>query len=361
MDYTKSNGYETHAATGNRYHDDDKAIPTTVSAEDHSSVIWSLMEVVKAGGGVAKSFDKAVPATYQQVLVGIKGLIVSHGSNSFVKKDGTGLTGALLAKQGGVTANNTNNAGYAFANDPDTGMFSQSDGMLQFASQGTVVMQTVPGGAVRFSKAVLAPKGMPTASDVSYVSGFAFDGDNDTGLFARGGTVNTGSDVVLVNDSVPVASTRYSDKAFVVETVLVGNCEGASNAVTPYSGAWGETGDLPVNALTVIGSLNFVARGSRCTADYRAQLKCTSTSQTNEAYVVLEIVRVSDGAVIEIADDAATATPNLVANSVGKLVTTVESGQLVKGASYQARVRAYKTLPASVLTLLRNHLRVLTF
>lgn len=361
MDYTKSNGYETHAATGNRYHDDDKAIPTTVSAEDHNSVIWSLMEVVKTGGGVAKSFDKAVPATYQQLLIGIKGLIVNHGGTSFIKKDGSGLTGALLAKQGAVTANNTNNAGYAFANDLDTGMFSPSDGVLQFASNGAVVMQTESGGAIRFSKAVLAPKGMPTASDVSYASGFAFDGDNDTGMFARGGTVNTGSDVVLVNDGVAVASARYADKALVIETVLVGNCEGAYNSVTPYSGAWGETGDLPVNALAVIGSLNFVARGSRCTADYRAQLKCTSTTQTNEAYVVVEIVRVSDGVIIESVDDAATAIPNLAANSIGKLVATVESGQLVKGASYQARVRAYKTLPASVLTLLRNHLRVLTF
>lgn len=55
------------------------------------------------------------------------------------------------------------------------------------------------------------------------------------------------------------------------------------------------------------------------------------------------------------------ATPNLLANSVGKVVASVESGVLVKGENYQARVRAYKTLPASVLTLLRNRLRVLTF
>lgn len=82
MDYTKSNGYETHAATGNRYHDDDKPIATTVSQEDLNSVMWSLMEVVKTGGGVAKSFSRDVPATYQQVLVGIKGLIVSHSGKA---------------------------------------------------------------------------------------------------------------------------------------------------------------------------------------------------------------------------------------------------------------------------------------
>ncbi|KVX55972.1 phage tail protein [Burkholderia cepacia] len=46
------------------------------------------------------------------------------------------LKGALLGKVGAITPNNANNAGFGFANDPDTGMFSPRDGYLQIGAQG---------------------------------------------------------------------------------------------------------------------------------------------------------------------------------------------------------------------------------
>ncbi|WP_412023266.1 tail fiber protein [Burkholderia cepacia] len=46
------------------------------------------------------------------------------------------MKGALKAKTGAITPNNTNNAGYGFENDPDTGMFSPRDGYLQIGAQG---------------------------------------------------------------------------------------------------------------------------------------------------------------------------------------------------------------------------------
>ncbi|NTX19281.1 phage tail protein [Burkholderia cepacia] len=46
------------------------------------------------------------------------------------------LKGVLRGKVGAITPNNTNNAGFGFDNDPDTGMFSPSDGYLQIGAQG---------------------------------------------------------------------------------------------------------------------------------------------------------------------------------------------------------------------------------
>jgi hypothetical protein len=74
MDYTKSLDAELHAPTGNAYHEDTKALPTVWSDKDANSIIWSLMEVVKAGGGKPMQFDKDVPASYQQLLKSLNGL-----------------------------------------------------------------------------------------------------------------------------------------------------------------------------------------------------------------------------------------------------------------------------------------------
>ncbi|MGN8190570.1 phage tail protein [Burkholderia sp. 22088] len=46
------------------------------------------------------------------------------------------LKGVLRGKVGAITPNNANNAGFGFENDPDTGMFSPSDGYLQIGAQG---------------------------------------------------------------------------------------------------------------------------------------------------------------------------------------------------------------------------------
>ncbi|AOJ38232.1 phage tail protein [Burkholderia lata] len=57
------------------------------------------------------------------------------GSDKLPYTGGT-LKGVLMGKVGAITPNNANGAGYGFANDPDTGMFSPSDGYLQIGAQG---------------------------------------------------------------------------------------------------------------------------------------------------------------------------------------------------------------------------------
>jgi len=72
MDYTLSNSYDTDAGSGNRMHEDAKAVSTVVSAKDENSVIWSLMEIVKAAGLTGVQFDKANPVSYQRLLAAIR-------------------------------------------------------------------------------------------------------------------------------------------------------------------------------------------------------------------------------------------------------------------------------------------------
>lgn len=67
MDYTQSPEFVTHAATGQRMHDQNQSVPTEVTDKDLNSVNWSLMELVKAAGLVGQQFDPGTPATYQVV------------------------------------------------------------------------------------------------------------------------------------------------------------------------------------------------------------------------------------------------------------------------------------------------------
>jgi hypothetical protein len=67
MDYTLSDSYDTHAGTGNRMHEDSKAIPTAMSDKDFNQTIWSLMELVKAPGLTGVPFDPSTPSTYTKV------------------------------------------------------------------------------------------------------------------------------------------------------------------------------------------------------------------------------------------------------------------------------------------------------
>lgn len=281
---------------------------------------------------------------------------------TYLNRNGQGLNGALRILPGPILVGNPNNVGITAGEvGVDTGVAFPRDGKGEFVSNGEVIASYANNEAFYVNRAVSAPKGLPVASDTSYSAGFVFGGDKDTGVYARGGSGITGSDVCLVNDTIVVASARSSDKRFVVETVLEGNCDAAYNTVTPYSALAGETGSLPQNTLATIMTLNFTARGTRCEAMYHGHVKTTAVGSSNEAYCVIEIVRMSDGTVMEAGEDAATCPANLAANSIGKLIASVETAQLVKGEGYQARVRAFKTINVGVVTLLRNRLRVLTF
>lgn len=78
MDYTQSDSYTTHGGTGQRMHDADKPISTIWSDKDANSVLWSLMEIVKAAGLTGIQFDPANPATYQRLRNALTLLIANE-------------------------------------------------------------------------------------------------------------------------------------------------------------------------------------------------------------------------------------------------------------------------------------------
>ncbi len=82
--------------------------------------------------------------------------------------------------------------------------------MLQLASNGLIFFENNAQGSASFKKGVRVPKGAPGANDASAVSGYSFDQDGDTGMFAEGGTASSGSDLVLRIDNAEVARFKAS-------------------------------------------------------------------------------------------------------------------------------------------------------
>lgn len=67
MDYTLSDAYVTHTATGRRMHQDTAPVTTMVTARDMNCVTWSLMELLGAAGVSGVAFDPDNAATYQKL------------------------------------------------------------------------------------------------------------------------------------------------------------------------------------------------------------------------------------------------------------------------------------------------------
>lgn len=74
MDYTLADGFFTHTGTGQRMHKEVQAVPTAWSDKDANSLLWNLMEVVKAGGLAGVQFDPDVPSTYNVLLRAIQNI-----------------------------------------------------------------------------------------------------------------------------------------------------------------------------------------------------------------------------------------------------------------------------------------------
>lgn len=72
MNYTQSDHFVVDAGTGFNRHEDNAAVPTAVTEKDMNMLIWSLMEVVKAGGQAGVVFDETVPATYKVLVKALK-------------------------------------------------------------------------------------------------------------------------------------------------------------------------------------------------------------------------------------------------------------------------------------------------
>ena len=145
MDYTLSPNFVTHGGTGNRMHEADQPLPTVVGERDMNSVIWSLMEVVKAAGLTGIQFDPAVPASYQRLLLALNTLFITPAElTAAIDAAGTGRPGHA----------------YGFADwfwvDKPRGLFVQY-AKVSIPGTGGVVW-TYP---VSFTTAVLAAWGTP--------------------------------------------------------------------------------------------------------------------------------------------------------------------------------------------------------
>lgn len=164
--------------------------PTELTPDWFNAVQEELATLVEGAGLVLD------PANSKQVFAALKLLMLMKGGDT--------MKGPLLLKPGSASPFNANSCGIGFENDNDTGMFSGSDGTLQLASNGVEVLTTRPSGAIFFSKGVRVPKGAPGASDSSAISGYSFDEDGDTGLFAEGGSSSSSSDLLLRIDGLEV-------------------------------------------------------------------------------------------------------------------------------------------------------------
>ena len=109
------------------------------------------------------------------------------------------MTGTIALKVGAfVGPGNSNSAGITF--DNSTGMFSPSKGVIQLVSNGAVLLSN-SSGALDAGRGIRVPKGAPGATDASVTTGYTFNQDGDTGMFAEGGGVVGGSDLVFRIDS----------------------------------------------------------------------------------------------------------------------------------------------------------------
>lgn len=94
MDYTTSPDYVS-AANGQRMHQDGVAPRTRITAGDHNSVIWSLMEIVKAAGLVGIPFDATNPESYQLLFRALGILFLAKSAGDDMTQDILALEDAL--------------------------------------------------------------------------------------------------------------------------------------------------------------------------------------------------------------------------------------------------------------------------
>ncbi|KWA11588.1 phage tail protein [Burkholderia territorii] len=112
--------------------------------------------------------------------------------NDKVAKSGDAMKGKLLGKVGAITPNNTNNAGFAFDGDPDSGMFSPGDGHVQLGVQG------VPYVVMLGNNLTLGAAGW-----LSLIAGGSERGRiTPEGRWLIGGAADNGQDTVRVQGSI---------------------------------------------------------------------------------------------------------------------------------------------------------------
>ncbi|WP_284890560.1 phage tail protein [Burkholderia sp. lyk4-R2A-23] len=109
-----------------------------------------------------------------------------------VARSGDAMKGKLLGKAGAMTPNNTNNAGFAFDGDPDSGMFSPAEGHVQLGAQGVPYVVMVANNLT-----------LGAAGWLSLIAGGAERGRITLeGRWLIGGAADNGQDAVRVQGSI---------------------------------------------------------------------------------------------------------------------------------------------------------------
>lgn len=182
----------------------------TVAPDTNDEQLAKTSFVIGQASSIAPNMDGAAAVGTSQRYA--RADHVHPSDTSRVSKAGDTMAGVLHGRSGAATPSNTNNAGFCFSGDPDSGMFNSADGFLQLATNGQVFLENNAGGALKVLKQFRVPKGAPNSADVSTNAGYTFNDDGDTGLFAEGGSANSGSDLVLRIDNGEVARFKAAMK-----------------------------------------------------------------------------------------------------------------------------------------------------
>ena len=102
MNYTNSDAYVVHPATGNRMHQGTDPITTQVSAIDMNQTAWSMMEIIKAAGLTGMTFDPDAPATYQRLLTALNTLYPGKATTPTTSSMTAAISAAIASY--GITA-----------------------------------------------------------------------------------------------------------------------------------------------------------------------------------------------------------------------------------------------------------------
>lgn len=190
QDTASQNGlYLVAAGTWNR----------ALDADASSEVTPGLMVYVEQGTAQADTIWKLV--TDAPITVGNTALAFADITSGYLPLSGGQMTGPLRGKVAAASASNANAGGFVF--DIDTGLFSPSNGVIQLAADGAVLLQGGSTTPLLATRGIRVPKGGPAAVDQSYQTGYTFADDGDTGMFAEGREGSSyGSDLVFRIDSL---------------------------------------------------------------------------------------------------------------------------------------------------------------
>lgn len=256
MDYTLSPQLVVHPGTGQAMHEENQATTTVWSDKDANSLIWSLMEVVKAGGQAGVQFDEDVPATYKVLT---KALRAGFGGNVttlnlansplVLTPDHAGLI-LVDATAGNVSA--TLPAANALLLLPLQFRFLKVDASVNVGTINRAGADIFVGGAASFSltgqgdfRSILSDM----ASKWGTLSIAPPAGVKPGMIFLHGGTsAPTGSLLC------PTSATNVSRVTYAALFAAIGTTWGAGDGATTFGIPWFPADYAPVQANANVGT-----------------------------------------------------------------------------------------------------------